>query len=178
MKSIYKLTGSILIFLLLTIINLSYAEKKAVFVSNIAELNGFLKSGKPFKIKVYIRQYSHDLQYVTGIRWGSTETMPPKTLITDISIVIEDKKTYIPLSAFCDLGNPREVFFTDSSQHLSLLINGGDAAGSYLAELTFEKYPISRKNISDYFIRRRKISHGEFPDESWEETKYSFKLFD
>lgn len=45
-----------------------------------------------------------------------------------------------------------------------LTISGGDAATSYRAVLVF-----------DYeHIQRRKVTHGEFPDEVWEETVYSF----
>ena len=75
------------------------------------------------------------------------------------------KKILIPLSAYADLGNPTEVYLKKLPSHgFRLILQGGDAAGSYRAILDFKEDEIFH----------RKVVSGEFPKEVWEETVFSF----
>jgi hypothetical protein len=103
--------------------------------------------------------------YSKAYMWGGDETSPPKRIIKAITILRNGQMFFIPLSAYADLGNPKEISLEKLPAHgFRLIIGGGDAAGSYNAILDFKKNEISR----------RKVVSGEFPKEVWEETTFSF----
>lgn len=102
--------------------------------------------------------------YRKGYRWGGEDVEPPQTLISQLIVVVDGQNVFVPLSAFSDLGNARRVEVKVTRRGFDLVISGGDASASYRALLAFEK----RK------LARRKVQHGEFPDEAWEETRYKF----
>jgi hypothetical protein len=101
----------------------------------------------------------------TGWRWGSEERAP-RNWLDRIEIYRGGAKVFVPRSAFSDLGNPRFASIRGVPGGFRVEIQGGDAATSYMAELVFE----------GDLIARRRVRHGEFPDEAWEETVYSFPV--
>lgn len=105
--------------------------------------------------------YAHSKAYM----WGGDETSPPKKIIKAITVFRNGQNFFIPLSAYADLGNPSKISLLKLPAHgFRLLISGGDAAGSYSAMLDFKSNEISR----------RRVVSGEFPEEVWEETTFSF----
>ncbi|WP_338525226.1 hypothetical protein NUH87_06175 [Pseudomonas batumici] len=107
----------------------------------------------------------NDYAYSKAYTWGGDETSPPKRIIKTITISRNGQAFFIPLSTYADLANPRNLLLEKLPAHgFRLIINGGDAAGSYSAMLDFKKNEIFR----------RKVVSGEFPKEAWEETTFAF----
>ena len=109
-------------------------------------------------------KYSPDSPYFNGFMWGADEYRKPRFLTTNVKVVIGNKKIFVPLSAYCDLTDPNEVKLDTNHDSFNLIIYGGDAGCSYIAELIFKNKKIKYRNVF----------HGEFPDETWEKTEYSF----
>lgn len=99
-----------------------------------------------------------------GYRWGGEDLEPPKTLVSHLTAAIRGQDVFIPLSAFADLGNPHTVEVKMTKLGFDILISGGDASASYHARLAFDKSALVR----------RRVQHGEFKNEAWEETRYKF----
>ena len=96
--------------------------------------------------------------------WGGDETRMPSSVLAEMNIKIEGDKIFIPLSAFSDLGNPKQIFIESNKDEFAIIINGGGSSTSYKAILIFK----------DKYITKRKVILSEFPDQVWEETNYSF----
>jgi hypothetical protein len=103
--------------------------------------------------------------YRGAFGWGGDESTPPRRVIAAINVSVNDRKLFIPLSSFVDLGDPRQVSLRPlENNEFTLRIVGGDAAGSYQASLEF----------TTKAIVSRKVTSGEFPTDVWEEDRYSF----
>lgn len=103
-----------------------------------------------------------------GFRWGGEDSLVPPTLVTSIVVQNGADRLFIPLSAYSDLGDPRKIYLKPSTTGFELVIAGGDAGVAYNAVLVFEKG----------WLTRRRVAHGEFPDEAWEETRYAYNTLD
>jgi hypothetical protein len=99
-----------------------------------------------------------------GYRWGGEDMEPPQTVFSQLVVVVGGHDVFVPLSAFADLGSPRTVEVKVTRRGFDLIIGGGDASASYRALLAFEGRELTR----------RRVQHGEFPKEAWEETRYRF----
>jgi hypothetical protein len=99
-----------------------------------------------------------------GVWWGADEVTRPKEIIKYIRVSSGAEKAHVPLSAYADLGDPRLASLSATGRGFSIKIKGGDAAGAYEVTLEFE----------DNTIVRRHVASGEFPDQAWEETVYTF----
>lgn len=105
---------------------------------------------------------------LTALRWG-TEGRIPASIVARVGVRVGAKEVFVPLSAYCDLANPSKVSVEFlSAEDYRVVIKGGEASTSYGAELFFHGDQITR----------RKVIHGEFPLEAWEETRYSFNNSD
>lgn len=103
--------------------------------------------------------------YANAFMWGGDETTSPRKIIQSIHVLRSGKPIFIPLSTYGDLGNPSAVQLKKlPSKDFQLIINGGDAAGSYSAVLNFKGGEISSRTVTS----------GEFPKEVWEKTVFSF----
>lgn len=134
------------------------------FTNNVVKLSDSLVNGAPLKIEVRKLKIPSRYPYAHAFMWGGDEVKMPKTVITAIEIFSGTEKIYVPLSAYGDLGDPSQVSLERTRKGFQIMIQGGDAAGSYKAVLVF-----NNENIE-----RRKVTHGEFSNEVWEETTYSF----
>ena len=139
----------------------SYAQEKARV--NHIELNTTLD-----QIKVYVTKSTYpdsmECKSASSWRWGA-ENKCPNFYISEMLVSRDDETIFIPLSAFADLGNPKDVKVESHSKDgFSVVVIGGDAATSYTARLEFNKSVLVEKIVR----------HGEFPDEAWEKTKYKF----
>jgi hypothetical protein len=93
--------------------------------------------------------------------WGASFHWP-RTVITSLRVSIRSQPVYIPMSAFCDLGNPHRMVLRATAKGFQVSIDGSDAGDSFEAVLEFEGTT----------LKRRKVHLNEFPDEMWEETTY------
>jgi len=134
------------------------------FKKDIIKLSDRLTDGTPIKIEIRKSNISSQSLYSHAFMWGGDEITMPKKVITGLDVLSGTEKIYVPLSAYSDLGDPRQVSLERKQKGFQLIIQGGDAASSYKGVLVF-----SNENIES-----RKVTHGEFPDEVWEETRYSF----
>src|SRR6185369_545721 len=162
-----RLLSSILAITLLTVLP-SYVCS-ANFVQGVTKLNSHLSDGTPVKVEVQTKNVSSQYPYKNAFMWGGDmqgegKVLMPKTVITTINVQIGKQKNFVPLSAYCDLGDPHQATLEKAEHGFKLIIIGGETASLYKAELVF----------NNEYIQRRKVTNSEFPDEVWEETIYSF----
>lgn len=124
-------------------------------------------SGDDFQVSVRTSEASA-IPFKEGFRWGGEGSMAPSHLITSVSVVKGKEKIFVPISSYSDLGDPHEIYLNPTSSGFDLTIIGGDAGVAYRAILVFEQ---------EWLVRRR-VVHGEFPDQAWEETKYAYNNID
>lgn len=98
-----------------------------------------------------------------GWRWGS-EGECPRLAIVGLAVAVDGEDIFVPRSAFADLGSPRSVTLRTRANSFDVIVEGGDAATSYTATLTFTQTALTR----------RKVFGNEFRQTAWDETKYSF----
>lgn len=135
------------------------------FVAGLATTSMDMGTFGLVKASVKTIEMPKDYPYGRAYMWGGDDTSSPKHIIKKISISVNGQLIYIPLSAFSDLGNPAQIGLKKlSSDSFRLIINGGNAAGSYSAMLDFRGSE----------IYQRKVVSGEFPKEVWEKTIFSF----
>lgn len=165
MRTLIHLISLAIIIILLCSTSLAESDK---FINGVARIEGCIKGNDLVKIIIGTTKYSPNYPYQDGFMWGADEYEKPRFLISNIKILIGNRKVFVPLSAYCDLANPNNVVLKTNQNSFNLIIYGGDAGSSYMAELLFE----------NSHIKYRKISHGEFPDEVWEKTEYHFNTLD
>lgn len=152
-----------IVFLFLSLLVTTTAFAHAQKEPTVYKLVGTTVEKKPLEIIVKVAEYSPCSNYSLGLRWGFESTIP-KTLVSEIQVMVAKQKLFIPFSAYSDLANPVSYYLETGAEIFQLIIKGGDAASSYKAELSFRNGQ----------LWRRKVIHGEFPEEAWEETIYSF----
>lgn len=124
-----------------------------------------LKDGRMFSAGVISRK-PNLVAYGSPSLWGA-EQGRPDSVIVKIDARINKKKIHIPFSAFADLANPANISLDLSNNDVILLVNGGDGADAYTAELVFQQ---------GRYLKMRRVVNGSFPDKAWEETRYSFNI--
>ncbi|MCC7634430.1 hypothetical protein [Stenotrophomonas rhizophila] len=136
------------------------------FVDGMATIDEHA-TGRGFKVTVKTSKAADSL-FKEGFRWGGEDTSAPPNLITSIVVQSGADKLFVPLSSYSDLGDPRRITLKPSATGFELAIAGGDAAVAFNATLVFEKGRLTR----------RRVAHGEFPDQAWEETRYAYNTLD
>ena len=135
------------------------------FEEDIAKASIDLGQSELVHVSIKLTAMPNDYVYRQLYMWGGDETSPPKKIIKSISILRNGQSLFIPLSAYADLGDPREISLGKLTlREFTLIISGGDAAGSYSATLTFKNNELAKRNVKS----------SEFPQEVWEETTFSF----
>lgn len=138
----------------------------ASFVDGRATITKHVASGD---LKVTVKtSKTGGSPFKEGFRWGGEDSVAPATLITSVAVQIGAEKLFVPLSAYSDLGDPRQISLKPNAAGFELTIAGGDAGVAYNAVLIFEKG----------WLMRRRVTHGEFPDQAWEETQYAYNTLD
>src|SRR3569623_41541 len=116
------------------------------FKENIAKASAILGDSDLVNVSIEIIEPPKGYVYGKAYMWGGDETSPPKKIIKAITVVRNGQMVFIPLSAYVDLGNPKAISLQKRPAHgFRLIINGGDAAGSYSAMLDFKNNEISRR---------------------------------
>lgn len=142
------------------------ARAVATFSDGRATITKHIAGGD---IRVTIKTSKTDgSPFKDGFRWGGEGSAVPLTLITSVAVQRGANNLFIPLSAYSDLGDPRQISLKPNAAGFELAITGGDAGVAYNAVLVFKK---------GWLIRRR-VAHGEFPDQAWEETQYAYNTLD
>lgn len=121
------------------------------------------------KVTVTLIPISQPCKAAASWRWGAENTCP-RSVVGALEVKVGGKSIFIPLSAFADLGNPRNVNIESGKgkNRFAIVLNGGDAATSYTARFDFK----------DNILSERIVRHGEFPDQAWEKTTYKFNIGD
>jgi hypothetical protein len=158
-----KCHKTFILFLGFLLVNGNAAANGIEFLNDKAELGFALPDGEQVLVGIKTIRYTPMIPFKKGFRWGTVSNMPKK-LIGELNVKVGVEEVYIPFSAYCDLTNPRKLSARVKGEEFVLTIMGGDAAGSYTAELFF----------NEKVIKRKKVCHNEFPDVAWEETIYSF----
>ena len=141
-----------------------YVSKVDIPLSGgVATLRGENGDSQEMVVEFQVSPYTSHFPFRSGWRWG-VEGGDPTTVITGLDIQLDAVQLFIPISVYCDLSNPRSATLRRVGKTYEITIAGGDAAGAYRATLKF----------NGKWIRSKKVAHGEFPDEAWEETTYSF----
>ena len=135
-----------------------------IFVDNKAELTTTIKEGTSVRVVIQKMAIASGYPITSGFLWGGDDAELPKTLVVSVQVWIDNEKIFVPMSSYSDLGNPRTASLKKIRKGFEIKIGGGDAAGGYSATLSIENSN----------VRRRKVVSGEFPDQVWEETIYSF----
>lgn len=162
--------SKLFLFVLLLLLSMELASAQdANFVEGVAKTTITLGYADLATVSVETVQRPHGYVYANAYMWGGDETTPPKRIIKSITILRNGQTLFVPLSAYADLGSPRKILLQKlPDSGFRLIINGGDAGGSYSAMLDFNRNEISR----------RKVVSGEFPQEVGEETTFSFNHLD
>lgn len=130
----------------------------------IAHLSIISNSSNRVDVTVRLIKPLKTFPYNYAYTWGGDESTSPKRIIQSMNIKSGSNLVQAPLSSYADLGNPTRMWLMATEIGFRLIIKGGDASGSYTATLEFSKNEIVR----------RKVTSGEFPDNVWEETSFSF----
>lgn len=124
-----------------------------------------LRNGAKVSVLVSVSKYvAGDLMYSTPLWWG-TELSPPRTFIKKLTVRVGDNESWVRFSAYSDLVNINSVDLNVVDKGFNIAIDGGETASHYKAIIYFDNAG---------FLLSRKVYSPSFPDEVWEETKYSF----
>ena len=97
--------------------------------------------------------------------WGTDDgRRPPNTIVTRLTVAIGRDTVLIPFGAYGDLSEPDSVWVSCGGSGATVYLRGGDAAGSYDASFV----------VLHGMLYKRRVQSGEFPEEVWEETVYSW----
>ena len=143
---------------------------EADFTNGKAQLKVKFSNSHIIDVEISTSIVGPTLPFAGSFEWGGDEVFHPKDFISSFKVNVDNEVVPVPLSAFIDLGNPYKISIQETDKGFEVTIIGGDAAVGYRSIYSFEKLD------GDIFLRRRKVVHLEFPEESWEETTYSSPL--
>lgn len=86
--------------------------------------------------------------------------------MAEMRVVRGRVEAYFPDFSYNFLSMPRSVKIREKKGQYAVVVAGGDASSSYMAEYTF---------VGDVLTKRRIVSKT-FPDDAWEETTFKFNL--
>jgi hypothetical protein len=135
-------------------------------------LSACLANGDTVRVVIHETQLDPQYPYRNAFVWGgdfepdldSIAVVPPLRVISSVTIHVGTEQLFLPLSAFCDLGDPNDFSLTVADSGFSITITGGQTSSHYKAVLTFDTE----------MIISREISLFAFPEEVWEKTTFSF----
>jgi hypothetical protein len=99
------------------------------------------------------------------VKLNCTYSRYPCSAVDIIAIFVDGNSVFVPRSVFSDLADLDSGHIEKSNNGMVVKFDGGDASESYRLEITF-----NNKQVSS-----RKRSSGEFPDDVFERTIYTFK---
>lgn len=101
--------------------------------------------------------------------WGEAGDKASRTSrgFKSFRLLVKGHEVFIPRKALWDLRDAREITVTvpdKGGKRLQVHVSGADAGAAYSAVFT----------IDNGFLQERLVRSGEFPDECWERTTYSW----
>lgn len=161
-----QLTSFSLLFIL-AITSCAFA-KDVPFSKGEAELHTQMSNGKKIDLVIETTELDKNYPYPKALMWGGDEIEQPRRFMSAVTLKFNNQEVRLPLSSYADLGDPNSVKIETTKKGFDIDIVGSDAAGSYEAILAFE-------NIGGYMLlHSRRVKSGEFPEQAWEETVYSY----
>jgi hypothetical protein len=127
--------------------------------------DGVLRNGAKIAVLVSVSEYVADDPMYSAPLWWGAELSPPRTFIKKLTIRVGENESFVRFSAYSDLANTNGVDLAVDDKGFNIIIDGGETATHYKAVIYFD---------NEGFLTRRKVYSSSFPDEVWEETKYSF----
>lgn len=115
-------------------------------------------------VTISVKKLGRTFPYDNALFWGGDLGEPPPNFVSAIQIKDPNVDMFVPLSAYCDLGDVHRASIQETSRGFDLYLYGGDTATSYEAKLEF----------AGGFLVRRTVSLNEFPKTSREVTRYWF----
>ena len=106
-----------------------------------------------------MRRYSAD--YDSGLWYGGAESRP-RWVVRNLSLTYRGRQVPLKRGVYSDLAEVNQIRFVRRQGEMVLVIDGGDAGDSYVAYLFFRGGR----------LKRRRVEHGEFPKNFYEETRY------
>lgn len=126
--------------------------------------NGALVNGTEISVTINTANVDHSFIYDEPIWWGA-ELVTPKTITKHVSVTVGSNSSWVRFSSYSDLVNINTTELKVSKNGFQIIIDGGESATHYIASINFD---------NEGFLVSRKVYSPTFPDEVWEETKYSF----
>ena len=124
-----------------------------------------LRNGAKVSVLVSASEYvAGNFMYSAPLWWG-TELSPPRTFIKKLIVWVGENKSWVRFSAYSDLVNINSIDLNIVDKGFNIAIDGGETASHYKAVIYFD---------NEGFLLSRKVYSPSFPDEVWEESKYSF----
>lgn len=118
---------------------LLFASLLVVGATGHTQERELVASSGEFKVRVTVSD-ARQCRDPSAWRWGAENKCPPSA-VTVVRATLKGEPVFVPLSAFADLGDPRDVRIarSRSSDRYTVVIIGGDAATSYSAKLEFRQ---------------------------------------
>jgi len=96
--------------------------------------------------------------------WGTNGGAAPHTVVTRLLVTVGGDTVYVPFRAYADLSEPLTIAIKCDTA-VAIVMTGGDAAGSY-----FARFLVGPGLV----LKTGRVESGEFPNDVWEETRYSY----
>lgn len=151
MRHIFKIVICLPILLAIALHAETIQDKKSV-VQNGETVIG--ANSAELKVRVKILTHTVDIGQPSDgipkvIRSSCTYSRYPCSIVDGIDITVNGKPLFVPRSTFSDLSdlNTAEVTIEQNQSILTLI--GGDAAGSYIVKIEFDKDRIKRRSLID-----------------------------
>lgn len=100
-------------------------------------------------------------EYDRGLWYGGSESQP-RWVVQELSVRYKGRRIPLRRGVYADLAEVNSIRFTARQSETVLQVEGGDAADSYRMYLFFRQAQLTRRRVED----------GEFPRNSYEETRY------
>lgn len=102
--------------------------------------------------------------YKHALLWGGDVQKMPSSVLSMIKVIDGGKNIFVPLSAYCDLGDVKYLSLSFVNNGFNINIHGGETASSYDVVMKF-KYG---------YLVSRIVKLREFPDQRNEKTIYKW----
>ncbi len=96
--------------------------------------------------------------------WGAFEGSSSR-IIEEVKLTKANRLVFIPFSVYSDLSNINHLRVSVTSRGCKVILEGGDAGTSFMAEVTVIGEKVSKRVVRD----------GAFPGSHYEETTYTNK---
>jgi hypothetical protein len=115
-------------------------------------------SGKKVDVAIRTAKIERGSELFPNLETGATSVV----VLTDLQIIVNGAKVFVPRSVFADLLDPRTASIRADKSDFLLTISGGDASESYFVSIFFD----SAK------VKLRRLYSSLIPDVPSQETTY------